>query len=440
MPENSPNKYAALLLLLHQPYRVTDTTQFEVNSLEELFAGKYNKAGFEASNQTIFERIAQNCYLPAGEFWVRYLEKNPEFRVNFTFSGTFLDQCEEYPRYGRQVIELYQRLAKTGQVGIAGENYYHGVSHYYSWEEFARQIQEHRVRIKELFGVWPTYFRNTEGQLNNEIVEFVRLMGFEATGMAGLYRHLRPGELPVIKRIERPRFDREAARAAVEQNEREYTPRYMAVAPLDRDLSATIFHLQRLNKIEEEFRQRIRRSDWGFHLLFNDYEALGEHNSEDEDDVYAAMEKFISIFQEEGIKFLGLEDIPEKADFEARPYHIPFDVATGNHNQDLESWRGNYFQEKAFVALSYLHDAASKLYDLEDPEAKRLLKAYRRLTTSDHFYYLPDIPGEVGEVHLMFSPYNSQRDAYDSYLYALEFVQHEVQKYLAANQRRRKDD
>ena len=431
MSKPNPHKYAALLLLLHQPYRVTDTTQFKVSSLEELFAGKYNKKGFQASNQAIFERIAQNCYLPAGEFWVQYLEKHPEFKVNFTFSGTFLDQCEEYPRYGQQVLELYRHLTKTGQVGIAGENYYHGVSHYYSWEEFARQINQHQHRIQELFGVWPKYFRNTEGQLNNDIVEFVRLMGFEATGMAGLYRHLRVDEIPLIKRIERPRFDREAARAAVEWNEREYTPRYMAVAPLDRDLSAVIFHLQRLNRIEPQFREQIRRSDWGFHLLFNDFESLGEHNSEDEDDVYAAMEKFIRIFQEEKIEFLGLEEIPEHADFEARPYHIPFDVATGNHNQDLESWRGNYYQEKAFVALTYLHDDAVKLYDKEESRAKELLQAYRRLTTSDHFYYLPDIPGEVGEVHLMFSPYNSQKEAFESYLYALEFVQLEIQKYLA---------
>lgn len=425
-------KYASLLLLLHQPYRVTDSTQFKVNTIEDLFEGQYNKAGYISSNKDIFEKIAQNCYIPAGNFWLRYLEKHPDFKVNFTFSGVFLEQCLQYSNYGSEVLTIFKKLVATGRVGIAGENYYHGITHYYSWEEFARQIQEQRQLIKELFGVWPTYFRNTENKGNNEIAEFVRLMGFDTMGFPGLYRFLDNQEQPTLKSIERPLFYREHVEAAINHNDNETTPRYMTIAPLDHKLSDTIFNLKELTSEESILKENIKSSNWGFHLLFNDFEALGEHNS-NTDGVYEAMEKFIELFTEEGITFLSIGDLSNHANFEEKKYNIPFSVSSGNAKQDLESWRGNYLQEKAFVALTYLHDEASKLYDDQSKEAKRLLDAYRKLTTSDHFYYLADIPGPVGEVHKMFSPYNNTKDAFESYMFAINFVRDKITEYLNSN-------
>lgn len=427
---NKP-KHAALLLLLHQPYRITDTSQFETANLDEVFIGNYNKDSYQSSNQQIFERVAQNSYIPTAQFWLRYLENHPDFCVNFTFSGTFLEQCRQYPQYGKQIIDLFRALVATGRVGIAAETYYHSICHMYSWEEFARQIEAHRILIKETFGIWPKYFRNTESQMNNQIAEFVRLMGFDSTSAPGLYKNLKYNEVaPCLKTIERHRFDTSITKSALSHNTTKYTPRYMTIAPLDHLVSDMIFNLKNFQEKKQEFKSQISDSTWEFHLLFNDFEALGEHNNSHHGNIYESMEEYIELFAEENISFLTLDQLPSYADYTRPNYDLQYDVSSGNANQDLESWRGNYYQEMAFIKLVELHNTAARLYDSPDPRSQELLGMYRKLTTSDHFYYLADIPGPVGEVHKMFSPFNSVEQAFKCYCDTIDKVESAIDNHL----------
>ena len=84
-------------------------------------------------------------------------------------TGTLLDQAE---RWAPDVIDLLRDIIATGRVEIVGETYYHSLAFFYSRDEFQRQVDVHRQKIRDLFGVEITAFRNTELSYNNELAEW----------------------------------------------------------------------------------------------------------------------------------------------------------------------------------------------------------------------------------------------------------------------------
>ncbi|NJK71285.1 MAG: hypothetical protein HC932_03475 [Thermales bacterium] len=139
---------ATILLLLHQPFRVTDPRFYPIKSISELFEGRYNKNGIESSNEIIFKRVAKNSYIPTAKFFLELLQNKPNLRLNFSFSGLLLEQCQLFPDVGSQIIEIFKKLISTGQVGIAGDNYYHSLVHMVSLKDLAQQIDKQRELIK----------------------------------------------------------------------------------------------------------------------------------------------------------------------------------------------------------------------------------------------------------------------------------------------------
>ena len=95
----------------------------------------------------------------------------------FSISGIALDQLE---LYAPEVIESFQKLAKTGSVEFLAETYSHSLASLKNKEEFKRQVNEHRQKIKQLFDQEPTVFRNTELIYSDQIGADVAEMGFNA--------------------------------------------------------------------------------------------------------------------------------------------------------------------------------------------------------------------------------------------------------------------
>jgi alpha-amylase len=50
------------------------------------------------------------------------------------------------------------------------------------------------------------------------------------------------------------------------------------------------------------------------------------------------------------------------------------------------------------------------------PKTEALKEVWRRLQTSDHFYYMSTKTGPDGEVHSYFSPFESPYEAFISYV------------------------
>ena len=56
---------------------------------------------------------------------------------------------------------------------------------------------------------------------------------------------------------------------------------------------------------------------------------------------------------------------------------------------------------------------------MRDAQDEKLLSDWRRLTTSDHFYYMCTKYWADGDVHKYFSPYDSPYEAYRRFSHAL---------------------
>ena len=71
--------------------------------------------------------------------------------------------------------------------------------------------------------------------------------------------------------------------------------------------------------------------------------------------------------------------------------------------------------------------AAAELYRLEEPIKARyaawdeyILEDWRKLTTSDHLYYMFTKYWADGDVHKYFSPYDSPYDSYINFMNVLD--------------------
>src|SRR4029079_8039003 len=92
-------------------------------------------------------------------------------------------------------------------------------------------------------------------------------------------------------------------------------------------------------------------------------------------------------------------------------------ISWAGTERDLSAWLGNAMQSNA------LHE----LYKLEGPLKEKgdeeLIADWRKLTTSDHFYYMCTKFWADGDVHKYFSPYESPYDSYINFMNVLDNIQ-----------------
>jgi len=92
---------------------------------------------------------------------------------------------------------------------------------------------------------------------------------------------------------------------------------------------------------------------------------------------------------------------------------MPHIVTWADTDRDLTAWVGNPMQKAAIENLYALEDTILMRND------HKLLEDWRKLQTSDHFYYMCTKWSADGDVHAYFSPYESPYDAYIAYMNAL---------------------
>lgn len=92
---------------------------------------------------------------------------------------------------------------------------------------------------------------------------------------------------------------------------------------------------------------------------------------------------------------------------------MPHTVTWADSERDLSAWTGNRMQHEA---LDYLYAMETTVLRSGDTQ---LIKDWRLLQTSDHFYYMCTKWFTDGDVHAYFSPYESPYDAFLYYLNTL---------------------
>jgi len=392
---------------VHQPRRVKRYRAFQIGQDREYF----NESGDnKLNNKKILEKVANKCYLPANYTIYDLLLKHPEFKCAFSFSGIFLEQLEEYMPH---LLESFRKLIKTGRVEVLSETYYHSLAALYSKEEFRHQVELHRRKVKVLFGVEPTAFRNTELIYSNDIGAEVEAMGYKAVLAEGA-DHVLGWKSPNF--LYRPRGAKKTKLLLKNYKlSDDIAFRFSSRAWTEWPLTAP------------KFAHWVSSHNGSGDVinLFMDYETFGEHQWED-----TGIFEFMRALPGEVLKHRDNTFVTpsEAADrFPARDeLDVPQYMSWADVERDLSAWRGNPIQHDALQAIYGLEGAVREIDD------RKIAEDWRRLQTSDHFYYMCTKWFADGDVHKYFNPYESPYDAFISYMNAVHDLRLRIDDRLTA--------
>lgn len=396
-----------LYLHVHQPYRVREYSVFDT-SIDHSY---FNEADTQSkrNNEMILNKVADKSYRPMNALLEKLLNTHPEFKVSLSITGTFIDQAQEW---APDVIESFKRLVATGRVEIVSETYYHSLAFFYSRSEFERQVEAHRAKVREIFGVETSVFRNTELAYNDELAKWADEYGFKGI--------LAEGWDPVLE-WRSPNFV--------------YKPegtKDIALLLKNYKLSDDLaFRFS--NRAWEEWPLTVDKynswiessiQDQPLVNLFMDYETFGEHQWHDTG-IFEFFEDFVNrwVSNPDNTFYTVSEAID--ANKPVGNLSMPATVTWADAERDLTAWVGNSMQ----------HEAMKHLYSLEDDIIRtgdgELISDWRKLQTSDHAYYMCTKWFTDGDVHAYFSPYDSPYDAFLYYINAIRDVRwrlHETHK------------
>lgn len=162
-----------LYLHVHQPLRIREYTVFDTAHDHNYF-NAVSETG--PDNEIIFQKVAEKSYRPMNALLQKLLDKHKDFKFSLSITGTFIEQAE---RYAPDVIKSFQKLVQSGRVEIVAETYHHSLAFFYSRDEFERQVELHKTKIKEVFNVEPRVFRNTELAYNDELAQWADRQGYK---------------------------------------------------------------------------------------------------------------------------------------------------------------------------------------------------------------------------------------------------------------------
>lgn len=130
-----------LYLHLHLPRRLRRSNVFKTSS--DLFDGPGDRERLARTSAAVF--LPVHALLLEG---IRRFGRG--LRVRLWMSGLLLEQAEES---GRALLDSLFRLRDTGRVEWLAESYYHSLAFLFAPQEFNDQVELHRVRVREVFGL-----------------------------------------------------------------------------------------------------------------------------------------------------------------------------------------------------------------------------------------------------------------------------------------------
>ncbi len=373
---------------VHQPWRLRRYSIFDTTP--DYFD--------DDANSEIFQRVARKCYLPANQLLLELIQRyGGKFRLAFSLTGTFLDQCE---RFQPAVLESFQRLAETGAVEFLSETYYHSLVVLYSRDEFLEHVELHRARIEALFQQTPTVFRNTELIYSNDVAHAAADIGYQAVICEGADQLLgyRPATyIYTPPDLRSPKLLLKNYRLSDDIAFR-FSDRNWAEHPLT----------------PAKFARRVHEVNSEGHLvnLFLDYETFGEHQWAE-----TGIFEFLRELPHEVLRYGDDFRTPSECAALYAPageYDVPHMISWADTERDLSAWLGNAMQSNA---LHELYKLEARVRAADD---QQVLEDWRRLQTSDHFYYMCTKFFADGAVHQYFNPYDSPYDSYINFMNVMD--------------------
>jgi len=351
----------------------------------------------ERGDREIFKRVAEKCYLPANRVLLEALDEHRgEFKFALSVTGTHLEQCGLWEE---EVLDGFREMAKTGAVEFLDETCYHSISSLFEDKtEFIEEIREHRRFMKDLLGVKPEVFRNTELLYNNTIGKIASDLGYKAVLTEGADHMLgwrspnfvykaTGSEIPILVRNYKLSDDIGYR----------FSARWWEGYPLTAEKWA-----QWASGIREDCIN-----------IFMDYETFGEHQWE-ETGIFAFLKNFPEKVLETRLNFDTPSEVVKKytpvAEIDVGDFST---ISWADMERDTSAWLGNDMQRRCFEEIKLLEPFVKKT---GDPE---LLNIWKHLLTSDHYYYMCTKWLGDGDVHSYFSVHPTPYDAGVNFMAAL---------------------
>ncbi len=379
-----------LYFQIHQPYRIDSRAQ--VTNLEELFDVK--------ANSSILKSVAKNCYVPTNNLLQELFQTHGSaFKASLSISGVALEQLE---LYAPDALESFVRLSQNVNTELLSETYYHSLASVFDTTEFIEQIELHTQKLRKLFHLTPTVFRNTELIYDNTIGNLITSLGFKgilAEGADHILMERSPNALYQTADSKLPLMLRNY-RLSDDIGFR-FSDRGWSGWPLTTEKFAAWIHgITDPNAIIN---------------IFLDYESFGEHQKA-ESGIFEFLRAFPgAILKKKGWRFL----LPSEIIAEHKPLQeisFPRLTSWADSARDLTAWTGNNMQRRALSEAYKLGKTVHSVNNL------KLTESWRRLLTSDHFYYMFTKHCQDGDIHEYFSPFANPYDAFILYMSRLNDV------------------
>jgi alpha-amylase len=383
--ETKQPRSLVLYFQVHQPMRLRPFSFFDIGSGESHFD--------DGHNREVIQRVSRTCYLPTNAMLLRLVTQHPEIKVSFSISGSVINQFKEY---APEVLESFRALAQSPSVEFLAETDYHSLACLMPSNEFEVQVLDQVAKLHEHFGVRPTIFRNTELIYSDDVARRAEALGFRGILADGAERLLH-------------------ARS----------PHHLYQAP-DSDMKLLLRNYRLSDDIAFRYMQNGKALTTSQYMswlsglpagedlvvLGMDYETFGEHHKD------SGIIQFLESFLKAVARHKSFHMLTPSEVVGAHKVHetlsVPHYTSWADQERDLSAWLGNDMQNDAFETLIRLEQDVRRINDTA------LLDHWRKLQTSDHFYYMSTKRNADGNVHAYFSPYNSPYEAFINYMNVLQ--------------------
>jgi len=401
---DSGNQMPAICLYLHthQPRRLKKMSVFDIGAHGNYFD--------DHNNRQILEKIARKSYLPTNLMLLDLIRRSRgRFKISMSITGILLEQLEaEFP----EVLKSFKDLVDTGCCELISETYYHSLASVYSKDEFKDQVAKQNRMFKKLFDYEPNFFRNTELVYNNDIAQAVSEMGFSgmlAEGWDEILGWRSPNFLykakgsPLKLLVRNYRLSDDIGFRFSNRDWKEW--------PLTAEKYVGWVNLLNIGDKCQTLN------------LFMDYETFGEHQWE-ETGIFNFFKQFCWQALEHPQNSFTTPSKLIEANEPAGELDFHRLVSWADMERDLSAWIGNKMQQ---AALEKIYSIEKEIKLADDPV---LLDEWRKLQTSDHFYYMCTKWFSDGDVHKYFNPYESPYESFIAFMNVYDDIKIKVDNIL----------
>jgi len=364
------------------------------------------------SNETNIRQSASKCYMPAGQLFLKLIEKSKgKINISFALSGPSLRLFEIY---APEVIGIFRDLAQTGSVEFVAQPWPHSLASIENTSLFEEQVKQHHDHIYRLFGQKPVVFMNSELIYSDEIGAVMADSGFKGVITEGA-RHILGWKSPnfLYCNVINPRLKVFMRNFKLSDD---LTFRFSNPNWSEYPLTAEKYlsWLKKLTAREEVINVVIP------------YETLGILQSH-ESGIFSFFEKFCNLVASEKDFILSA---PSRVINEIQPVSavsVPAPVSWEGEERDLSHWMGNELQREAFRKL---YELTYRISRCDDPDLKN---DWDYLQSDKHFALMTTKRTDGLSTDPRINPFGSPYEAFINYMNILSDLKNRLNLILPEN-------